>query len=73
MYDREDSDIGNKSLNLTSIFLVFLLVKIDNVASENIPPWLGAENFYLPASPSTELFDVGNLSAPACNRFLNSE
>jgi len=72
LYGNPDSDIGNKSLNLTSVTGLFLLVSIVSVASENRPPVLAAPNFALPASPNTLFLDVGNLSAPLSNNFLNS-
>ena len=72
MYCKEDKDIGKQSLNLTSVTGLFLLVKILNVESDNIPPVFGALNFTLPASPNVLLLDVGNLSDPPSNKFLNS-
>ena len=72
MYCKPDNDIGKQSLNLTSVTGLFLLVSILSVASENIPPVLGALNLTLPASPNVVLLDVGNLSEPPSNSFLNS-
>ena len=72
MYCKPDNDIGKQSLNLTSVTGLFLLVSILSVASENIPPVLGALNFTRPASPNLLFLDVGNLSDPPSNNALNS-